>query len=109
MSKPICRLILLLMIIHMLLSACSISKDAGAAGEIHLPASDHALPADPVYGENLTPDAPIGESIQVVQADLPDFGVAPELTNQVWLNSEKPLRLANLRGRVVLLEMWTFG
>ncbi len=40
---------------------------------------------------------------------LPNLGTAPELTNEVWLNTEKPLRLANLRGSVVLLEMWTFG
>jgi hypothetical protein len=41
--------------------------------------------------------------------DLPDFGAAPELTSEVWLNSEQPLRIADLRGQVVLLEMWTFG
>ena len=40
---------------------------------------------------------------------LPNFGSAPELTNNVWLNSDHPLRLADLRGKVVLLEMWTFG
>ncbi len=40
---------------------------------------------------------------------LPNFGLAPELTNQVWLNTDAPLRLAELRGKVVLLEMWTFG
>ena len=39
---------------------------------------------------------------------LPDLGPAPELNNQVWLNSP-PLRLADLRGQVVLLDMWTFG
>lgn len=37
------------------------------------------------------------------------FGQAPELTNEVWLNTDQPLRLAELRGDVVLLEMWTFG
>jgi hypothetical protein len=42
-------------------------------------------------------------------AALPDLGVAPELTNDVWLNTTKPLRLADLRGYVVLIEMWTFG
>lgn len=40
---------------------------------------------------------------------LEDLGPAPELTNQVWLNVDQPLRLADLRGQVVLLEMWTFG
>jgi ABC-type Fe3+-hydroxamate transport system substrate-binding protein len=40
---------------------------------------------------------------------LSDLGVAPELTNQVWLNTDQPLRLAELRGQVVLLDMWTFG
>lgn len=34
---------------------------------------------------------------------------APELTNTVWLNTEAPLRLAQLRGRVVLVDFWTFG
>ena len=40
---------------------------------------------------------------------LPNHGPAPELTNDVWLNTDHPLRLAELRGKVVLLEMWTFG
>ena len=42
-------------------------------------------------------------------ASLPDLGLAPELTNDTWLNVDSPLRLADLRGKVVLLEMWTFG
>ncbi|MEP6743278.1 MAG: redoxin family protein [bacterium] len=33
---------------------------------------------------------------------------APELAPGSWINSE-PLTLKNLRGRVVLLEFWTFG
>ena len=39
---------------------------------------------------------------------LSDLGPAPELGNQVWLNTDVPLRLADLRGKVVALEMWTF-
>lgn len=42
-------------------------------------------------------------------ASLPDLGLAPELSNETWLNVDSPLRLADLRGKVVLLEMWTFG
>jgi len=42
-------------------------------------------------------------------SSLPDLGVAPELENEVWLNVDQPLRLADLRGKVVLLDMWTFG
>lgn len=42
-------------------------------------------------------------------ASLPDLGPAPELTNDTWLNVDAPLRLADLRGKVVLLDMWTFG
>jgi thiol-disulfide isomerase/thioredoxin len=42
-------------------------------------------------------------------APLPDLGPAPELHNTVWLNTDGPLRLEDLRGKVVGLEMWTFG
>jgi thiol-disulfide isomerase/thioredoxin len=40
---------------------------------------------------------------------LDDLGPAPELTNDVWINSDKPLRIADLRGKVILLEFWTFA
>jgi thiol-disulfide isomerase/thioredoxin len=42
-------------------------------------------------------------------ASLPDLGPAPELTNGIWLNVDSPLRLADLHGKVVIVEMWTFG
>jgi thiol-disulfide isomerase/thioredoxin len=42
-------------------------------------------------------------------ANYPDLGLAPELENTDWLNTNHPLRLKELRGQVVLLEMWTFG
>lgn len=40
--------------------------------------------------------------------NLRDRGEAPELRNNVFLNSETPLRVADLRGNVVLLKFWTF-
>ncbi len=41
--------------------------------------------------------------------DLEDRGQAPELTGiQAWINGQ-PLTMASLRGKVVLVEFWTFG
>ena len=47
--------------------------------------------------------------VESTPVELPDRGMAPELTNETWLNTDHPLRLAELRGQVVLLEMWTYG
>jgi len=44
-----------------------------------------------------------------VELLLPSLGTAPELLNDIWLNTDRPLRLSDLRGNVVLLDMWTFG
>ena len=34
--------------------------------------------------------------------------IAPEITGKDWLNSQ-PLTAADLKGRVVLVEFWTYG
>jgi hypothetical protein len=52
---------------------------------------------------------PQADSAMPKLASLPDLGPAPELTNDTWLNVDAPLRLADLRGKVVLIDMWTFG
>ena len=53
-------------------------------------------------------DGPVPEEAHP-DASLENYGPAPELTNEIWLNTEQPLRLEDMRGKVVLLEMWTFG
>lgn len=45
---------------------------------------------------------------QQLLAGLPSLGAASELQNEVWFNSD-PLRLADLRGKVVMVEFWTYG
>lgn len=54
--------------------------------------------------------AQLGPSEAQVQllASLANQGIPPELFNEVWLNSE-PLKLADLQGKVVIVEFWTFG
>ena len=54
-------------------------------------------------------DVPSADFSMFKTTSLPDLGLAPELTNDIWLNVDAPLRLADLRGKVVLVEMWTFG
>lgn len=65
-----------------------------------------------VLGLAACASAPTGiqsENKQTSSASLPDLGPAPELTNDIWLNVDAPLRLADLRGKVVAIDMWTFG
>lgn len=69
-------------LVALILSACSMGARSQAKGDGH---------------------------VSIAAADIPVLGVAPELTNTVWLNTEGPLRLADLRGKVVLIDMWTFG
>lgn len=48
---------------------------------------------------------PFGSSAEY---KAPESTTAPELAAGDWINSE-PLKLKDLRGRVVLIEFWTFG
>ena len=48
---------------------------------------------------------PFGTSDEYESAES---ATAPALAHGDWINSE-PLKLENLRGRVVLIEFWTFG
>jgi hypothetical protein len=44
----------------------------------------------------------------LVTAQAPTGQAAPEINGGPWINSD-PLTLAGLRGRVVLVEFWTYG
>jgi hypothetical protein len=58
-------------------------------------------------GLALLPKAASAQGAQPVVLDVP----APELVGGPWLNTSgnAPLRLANRRGKVTIVEFWTFG
>ncbi len=61
-----------------------------------------------VPGDAALLPAPVAESLPDTVA-LEDLGQAPDLTGiTTWINSD-PLTFASLRGKVVLVEFWTFG
>ncbi len=70
------------------------------------PAPTEPIPPSPIeqHAETVPP-----KPAEKMYADLPNLGAAPELENQIWLNTDQALRLEDLRGKVVLLDMWTFG
>jgi hypothetical protein len=100
------RLLLFLFIFAPVLVGCSLPGGAQLGKD-----NTESVPT-----ENEKVDSPTGiDSImEEIQGSKPgilleNLGPAPELSNETWINSPAPLRLADLRGKVVLLEMWTFG
>jgi len=70
--------------------------DQAAVGGPQTPSITEGPAAEPTVAPLSTPS-------------LPDLGPAPDILNEVWLNTDRPLNLEQLRGNVVLVEFWTFG
>ena len=47
-------------------------------------------------------------AVLLVSSLTPAAATAPEISAETWLNSE-PVRMRELRGKVVLVEFWTYG
>jgi thiol-disulfide isomerase/thioredoxin len=94
------RILSLFILSGIILASC-IPAGAQAAG---MPTSEADVQTRPPASTSppVTPEQP------AAPLNLPDLGPAPELENQVWLNTDHPLRIQDLGGKVILLEMWTF-
>ena len=97
---------LFLLVLIFVLAGCSPGKK-NLEGEDLTGGSPGVQPA---REETMQQEVPVEEAINPGSTPaLANLGPAPELANDVWINSAEPLRLVNLRGKVVLIEMWTFG
>ena len=81
------------------LAACSVNSNPIGAVERPVESSSGSI------DEILVPPTPTS----MPALSLPDLGPAPDITNEVWLNTDQPLNLTALQGKVVLVEFWTFG
>jgi hypothetical protein len=86
------------------LAAMALSASACTA----LPAVTPSAPRTAADAADATATPAAAAPSAALAAQLPERGPAPELTNEIWLNSP-PLRLADLCGQVVIVEFWTYG
>lgn len=100
-------------VLVMLVSACSSSSGFPTANIAQVPPSLEptaqtfgTLPEATVEPQGALAGSPTPEQLNLLK-NLKSQGAAPELPNQVWLNSPL-LKLADLRGKVVVVDFWTF-
>lgn len=107
------------------LAACAaVSQSPAQPTAVPTAPSISALPSPSATKQSIVhatnePSAPLATETSVpltvspteppILADLPDLGAAPEIENEVWVNADAPVTLAASRGKVVLIEFWTFG
>ncbi len=77
------------------------------------PASSNAVPASVAEQPDISSDLIVSNETASATAEdvliaAKNAKTAPELADGKWINSD-PLTLASLRGRVVLVDFWTFG
>lgn len=106
------RTLLLVALLLVMLTGCGVAPREAAAPSPIAPATaaDPAPAATPVPAPSMPP--PAGPSQDVVASGPIDLyaQTAPEFPDGlVWLNVERPLSMAALRGKIVVIDFWTYG
>jgi len=83
-----------------------VQSDSDISEEIETEGSEVATVTSVPATATVPPAATATPSLKEL---LPSQGLAPEINNEIWINSDQPLRLEELRGQVVLIEFWTYG
>ncbi|MFN8374348.1 MAG: SH3 domain-containing protein [Anaerolineae bacterium] len=91
-----------------LLVGCTLASASAPVVEPVPTATASARPVTSSPFATTIPTIPFTPTEDRNMASLAQYGIAPELNNSAWFNSDVPLRLADVRGQVVLLEFWTF-
>jgi DNA-binding beta-propeller fold protein YncE len=94
-----------LLVLTALAAACSSSAgDEPAVGGFDGPTTTAAPDAAPTATDTTAPPPPGGEPSYAGDTPAPEFPSGLD-----WLNTSAPLTLAELQGKVVLLDFWTYG
>lgn len=101
---PARRTAAILLVVAMLAAACSTAADDDPAPAALESVSTTAPPDSTAPAGDTTTTAGDGEQSYAGDTPAPEF---PEGLD--WLNTAAPVTLAELRGKVVLLDFWTYG
>ena len=103
------KITLLVLFFLLFLVACGTVVSSQSSASIDSEAEEIVDNKETTAVDNTTSITETEPAPPALASHLPDMGLAPEIHNDVWVNTETPVTLASQRGKVVLLEFWTFG